>query len=103
VCGYKRRGKGVVEGVWVSVDCLKYICDTLSSKSIVELLPTICCVFVVLNLVNPDFIIIMYHQELRPNSYEMTQYLFWYVIIPSSGVIEFLSFYPRFEMFHKEP
>jgi hypothetical protein len=27
---------------------------------------------VILNLVNPDFIIIIYHFELTPNSYEMT-------------------------------
>jgi hypothetical protein len=29
--------------------------------------------FVILNLVNPDFITIMYHLELSPNSYEMTE------------------------------
>jgi hypothetical protein len=27
--------------------------------------------FVILNLVNPDFIIIMYHLELTPNTYEI--------------------------------
>jgi hypothetical protein len=32
------------------------------------------CFYVILNLdlVNPDFIIIMYHLELKPNSYKMT-------------------------------
>jgi hypothetical protein len=30
--------------------------------------------FVILNLVNPDFIIIMYHLELTPKSCELSSY-----------------------------
>jgi hypothetical protein len=38
------------------------VCRNILSKSVLF--------FVILNLVNPDFIIIMYHLELTPNSYE---------------------------------
>jgi hypothetical protein len=31
--------------------------------------------FVILNIVNPNFIIIMYYLELKPNSYEIKIYI----------------------------
>jgi hypothetical protein len=33
---------------------------------------SVSCAFVILNLMNPDLIIIMYHLELTPNYYEMS-------------------------------
>jgi hypothetical protein len=45
--------------------------------------------FVILNIVNPDIIIIMYHLELTLNSYDIYIYIYIYIYrltMPSSGV-----------------